>query len=58
MYSHEIQELLKLKNYLISVQDYIKIIESKQIDHIKYDNGLFYLWTTDNYRFIFKIRRE
>lgn len=56
MYSYEIEELLKLKNNLISIQEYLKITDSPQIDHIKYDNGLFYLWTTDNYRFVLRIK--
>lgn len=58
MYSHEIEQLLKLKNNLVTIKEYLKITESSQIDHIKYDNGLFYLWTTDNYKFVLKIRKE
>lgn len=58
MYSHEIQELLKIRNNLVSIKEYLKIINSPQIDHIKYDNGLFYLWTNDNYKFILKIKEE
>lgn len=58
MYSHEIEQLLKLKNNLVTIKEYLKIIESSQIDHIKYDNGLFYLWTTDNYKFVLKIGKE
>lgn len=58
MYSHEIKELLKLKNNLVTIKEYLKITESLQVDHIKYDNGLFYLWTTDNYKFVLKIGKE
>lgn len=58
MYSHEIEQLLKLKNNLVTIKEYLKITESSQIDHIKYDNGLFYLWTTDNYKFVLKIGKE
>ncbi len=58
MYSNEIENLLKFKNYLISVQDYLEIIKSPQIDHIKYENDMFYLWTNDNYSFTLKIRRD
>lgn len=58
MYSHEIEECIKIRNNLVSIKEYLKITESTQIDHIKYDNGLFYLWTTDNYRFILKIKEE
>ena len=58
MYSKEIEQLLQLRNNLVSIKEYLKIIESPQIDHIKYDNGLFYLWTNDNYKFVLRIRKE
>lgn len=58
MYSYEIEELLKRRNNLVSIKEYIKICNSPQIDHIKYDKGLFYLWTNDGYSFALKIRRE
>ena len=58
MYSHEIEQLLKLKNNLVTIKEYLKITESSQIDHIKYDNGIFYLWTTDNYKFVLKIGKD
>lgn len=49
------EKLLKLKNNLVSINEYIEICNSSQVDHIKYDNGLFYLWTKDNYKFVLKI---
>lgn len=55
MYSYEIKELLKLKKNLITVQDYIKISESSQVNHIKFENEEFTCWTSDNYVFKFKI---
>lgn len=58
MYSYEIENLLKLKNYLVSVQEYLDIIKSPQIDHIKYENDTFNMWTNDNYNFTLKIRKE
>ena len=58
MYSKEIEELLRLKSNLINVKEYIKICNSPQVDHVKFDNGLFYLWTTDNYNFVLRIRKE
>lgn len=58
MYSNEIQELLRIRNNLISVKEYLKIIESPQINQIKFDNEQFYLWTDDNYKFVLKIRKE
>lgn len=58
MYSNEIEKLLKLRNYLVSVQEYLEIIKSPQIDHIKYENEVFKIWTTDGYNFTLKIRRD
>ena len=58
MYSSEIQELLKIRNNLISMKEYIEICNSPQIDHIKYENDKFYLWTTDNYKFELKIKED
>ena len=55
MYSKEIEELLKIRNNLIYVKEYVEICNSPQVDHVKYDNGLFHLWTTDNYKFVLKI---
>lgn len=56
MYSHEIKELLKLKKNLITVQDYIKISESSQVNHIKFENEEFTCWTSDNYMFKFRLQ--
>lgn len=58
MYSYEIENLLKLRNYLVSIQEYLDIAKSPQIDHIKYENDVFNIWTNDNYNFILKIRKE
>lgn len=58
MYSYEIENLLKLKNYLVSVQEYLEIVKNPQIDHIKYENDMFYMWTNDDYKFTLKIRKE
>lgn len=58
MYSYEIENLLKLKNYLVSIQEYLEIVKSPQIDHIKYENDTFNMWTNDNYNFTLKIRKE
>lgn len=58
MYSYEIENLLKLKNYLVSVQEYLEIVKSPQIDHIKYESDAFNIWTNDNYNFTLKIRKE
>lgn len=57
MYSEEIKNLLELKNYYIEVKEYLKIINSPQVDHIKYENQSFNVWTKDGYYFKFKIKR-
>lgn len=58
MYSHEIKELLKLRNNLINIKEYYKILESPQVNHVKYENNEFNCWTTDNYYFRFKIKKN
>lgn len=58
MYSHEIQQLLELRNNLVSIKEYIQIIKSPQIDHILYKGQMFHIWTTDDYEFKLQIRKE
>ena len=63
MYSHEIKELIELKNYLLDRKEASKILDidsSPQINHVKYnqDNNDFEMWTTDNYYFKFKVKRK
>lgn len=61
MYSQEIEELFKLRNYLISVKEYLRILEtSPQINHIKYNpfNDYFDIWTDDRYYFKTKVRKD
>lgn len=58
MYSHEIEELIELKNNLLEIKDYVKIIKtSPQIDHVQYKKDHFELNTTDGYNFKFKIKQ-
>ena len=61
MYSWEIDQLMKMKNYLLEVEEYFKICdESSQISRIKYDpfNDTFYIKTTDEYEWTFKVKRR
>lgn len=58
MYSYEIAKLLELRYNLISIKEYLKITSSPQVDHVKYENGQFKIWTNDGYTFTFKIRRN
>ena len=58
MYSHEIENLLKIRNYLVSVQEYFDIIRSSQVNHVKYENDEFKVWTKDGYYFVFKIKKN
>ena len=58
MYSHEIEQLIELKNNLLDIKDYIEIIKtSPQVDHILYKNQNFHMFTTDDYHFKFKIKQ-
>lgn len=57
MYSEEIKYLLQLRNELITINEYIKIVSnSPQINHIKYEDNYFKINTDDNYNFKFKIK--
>lgn len=57
MYSEEIKKLVELKNNLLSVKEYCDIVDtSPQIDHIKYENELFNIYTNDNFSFKIKIK--
>ncbi len=58
MYSDEIKELLKIKNNIITIEEYIKIINSSQINHVKYENDEFKIWTSDGYSFKLKIKNN
>ena len=61
MYSKEIEELLKYKNFIINSKEYMKIVEtSPQIDHIKYNafEDTIDIYTTDNYSFKVKVKKE
>lgn len=55
MYSYEIERLLKIKDNLVTLKEYIKICDSEQIDHIKYEKNKFKIWTNDEYYFEFKL---
>jgi len=61
MYSWEIDQLLKLRNYLLDAEEYLKICsESPQITRVKYDpfNNTFYIETSDDYKWTFKVKRR
>lgn len=62
MYSWEIEQLLKLRNYLINNKEYFQISNIKdnpQISYIKYDayNNDFQIDTKDDYHFKFKVKK-
>lgn len=58
MYSYEIQQLLELRNNLVSIKEYIQIIKSSQVDHVIYKGQQFHIYTTDGYKFKLQIRKE
>lgn len=52
MYSHEIEELLKIKQNVLSTSEYLEILSSSpQINHIKFNNGCYEIETDDRYKF-------
>lgn len=59
MYSYEIDQLLKSKNYNINPETYIHICKtSPQIIRTKYEpyENIFNIWTNDNYHWTFKVK--
>jgi len=61
MYSWEIEQLLRLRNYLLDVKEYLDICQgSPQITRIHYDcfNDDFTIDTDDRYQFKFKVKRK
>ena len=58
MHSHDIKRLLELKKNLVTNKEYFMIISSPQIDHIKYEDDIFKIWTTDGYKFELRINNE
>ena len=57
MYSYEIDALLKNKEYIITMDDYKKIIASSQIIYIKFDpwDDSFVVSTEDRYSWRFRV---
>lgn len=63
MYSHEIKQLLELRNYLLDRKEANKVLDvnnSPQINHVKYNTheDNFEMWTSDNYYFKFKVKKR
>jgi len=57
MYSHEIDEYLKIRNYLLTAKEYIKMLqESPQINHVIYKDDKITMFTEDGYKFVLKIK--
>ena len=61
MYSWEIYEVIKNNNYNISVEDYIKILNtSPQIREVKYNpyENNFKIYTEDNLNIKFNVKKK
>lgn len=61
MYSREIEDILKSKNYNIDSHTYINICSSSpQIIHVKYDpyGQYFEIWTNDDFYWKFNVYRK
>lgn len=57
MYTSEIKELVKLRNNLLEVREYIDIIDnSPQIDHIIYEQEYFNIFSNDGLDVKIKIK--
>ncbi len=61
MYSWEIQQLMELRNYLLSVEEYTNICSnSPQINRVSYNafENNFMISTDDNYSWQFKLKKK
>lgn len=61
MYTYEIEQLLKLRNYLIDSEEYINMcMTSPQIKHIKYNpyENKIEISTNEDKYFKFKVYRK
>lgn len=61
MYSWEIDNYLRNKNYVINKDEYVNLINissSSQIIYVKYDaySNSFYVETNDGYNWVFRIK--
>lgn len=60
MYSWEIDNLLRLKKYLIENKEYLEIVlNSPQINSITYNpyGEDYEMWTNDNYHWKYKVKK-
>ena len=58
MYTSEIVELVKLKKYLIEYEEYIKICDSPQVDHVDYSDGQFNIFSNDGLSIRVKVKER
>ena len=61
MYTWEIEQLLTLKEYLLSVEEYLKILDtSPQIRQVSYNSFTdeFYIETDERFKATFKVKKK
>ena len=59
MYSHEIKKLLEEKKHLVNIKEYIDIVSSPQVDHIKFiGEDKFEVWTIYGEQFNIKVLKK
>ena len=52
----EIINLLKLKKYILTLDEYLEIIKNEQVRNVYYKDDNFHMITDDNYELVFKIK--
>ena len=52
----EIINLLKLKKYILTLDEYLEIINNEQVRKVYYKDDNFHMITDDNYELVFKIK--
>lgn len=60
MYSYEIDEMIKIKDWILKPQDYLEIYSSPQIIHLHYDtySNKYHIYTDDDYHWEFEVRKD
>lgn len=60
MYSYEIDEMIKIKDWILKPKDYLRIYSSPQITHLHYDaySNKYHIYTDDDYHWEFEVRKD
>lgn len=58
MYTWEIDDLVRARGNILSVQEYIQVFRSPQVDHVKRDGERVQIWTKDGGFWEIEIKKQ